>query len=172
MDNRFVFVNKPLPPTNWEQNNMAIMICNMSLPRGTRLYSDLIEYILEFIPESFDPPQPPPPPPPPQHVPEVIIDNYNNIWTSCSNCNTRVCFSVSDDWDHLISCTLPDGDITQAICYNCEDQNRNTFEDDYNYIFQAVAICEDCRSLYRHCHCDNYDDRSDDDLQAWRSNSF
>jgi hypothetical protein len=158
-NHRFDFVNKPKPPPNWEKNNMAFMLCNISLPQGTQLPNRLINYILEFIPESFDPPHPPSPPPP--HLPYVIIDNYSNIWTKCCECTNRVCISVPDDWYELISCTLPNGDITSAICYSCEEDLRFREEEEefVNNMFSVSDFCEFCgREI---CSCDYHDDSSD-----------
>jgi hypothetical protein len=134
----------PEKPRNSEKNNMALMLCNSSLPRGTQLPARLIEFILGFIPGSFEP-SPPPPPQPQPPLPDVIIDDYDNIWSRCCKCNHRVCISVADDWDYsmddLISCTLPFGDIRSAICYSCEEDLRFRDKEEFNYHMSSSYDC-------------------------------
>ena len=161
-------------PRNWNKIRMAFMMCDSSLPRGTQLPPRLIEFILGFIPGSFEQPPPPPPQPqPPQPLPDVIIDDYDNIWSRCCKCNHRVCISVADDWDYsmddLISCTLPFGDIRSAICYSCEEDLRFRDKEEFNYhMTSSYDCCRYCGADICGCGDENsdyqetYDDRMND----------
>jgi hypothetical protein len=151
----FTVVLNEEKPLNWNKIRMALMLCNISLPRGTQLPHMLIKYILEFIRGSFVTYEPYSSYQTFKLLPPVVIDKFDNIWTKCKYCDVLSCFYVPDDWVHLINCKLQNGDITTARCYDCEYRK-----------WERLQKCDCCRKRLFRCRYSNYyiydDDRDGD----------